>query len=110
MVDEEDETIPGSNASLRKLFWERVGRGMQLSMPNTELELLIYSPPKRDDFVVEISALGEQFAEVRVENGVPVIEVYGRQQEKDWLFPVEDVVRILEEAKRKSLEWNRAQP
>lgn len=69
--------------------------------------ICISSPPDREVLVAEVFFGDEQWAEINVEKGVPVIELYPRQDGQPWQFEYEFAMKALQDAGNRLLDPDR---
>ncbi len=68
-----------------------------------QFRITIASLPDRERPVAEILYEGVQWAEISQEMGELIIQFYAHPKQKYWEFPVDDVLKTLEQAKNKLL-------
>ncbi|MBO2533953.1 MAG: hypothetical protein CW342_13955 [Thermoactinomycetaceae bacterium] len=66
--------------------------------------ICISSPPDREKLVAEIFYGDHQWAEVNQEGSVLQIEIYPRMDGQPWRIPYEQVIHVLEEAKKQLVD------
>lgn len=66
-----------------------------------KMEIEIASPPDREKLVANIFFDNEQWAELNQEEGVLELELYPRRDGMFWQLSLEDVLKALDEAKRR---------
>ncbi|MFL5329105.1 MAG: hypothetical protein ACJ8C4_09320 [Gemmataceae bacterium] len=59
----------------------------------------IASPPDRDRLVAMIDFENEQWAEINQESDTLVLEVYSRRDGTPWVFPLEEAITAIQQAK-----------
>jgi hypothetical protein len=64
----------------------------------------IASLPDRKQLVAEISYQGIQWAEIAQETDEITVQFYPHPKQDYWEFPLEDILSILEKAKKKLLD------
>lgn len=70
-----------------------------------KFRIIIASLPDRERLVAEILYKGVQWAEISQEKEDElIIQLYSHPREKNWEFPYDEALQILEEAKNKLLE------
>lgn len=69
-------------------------------MSKNDWEVLITDMPHRQDLLAEIWIKGEQWAEVYMSKGKPIIEVYPHPSADAWEFDYADLSAILENVNR----------
>ncbi|MBX3718942.1 MAG: hypothetical protein KF898_04785 [Parachlamydiales bacterium] len=70
----------------------------------SKFEILIASLPYRERLVAEIYYDNMYWVQISQEEGGLVVQFYSHPTEKYWIFPFEEALKILEEAKNKLLE------
>ena len=68
---------------------------------SSEIKINISSPPDREFLVAEIFVGNEQIAEINQESKKLEVEIYPRKSGDFWRINYEDLIKILQEAKRK---------
>ena len=69
-----------------------------------KFRITIASLPDRDNLVAEISYDGFQFAEISQETGEFMIQFYRHPKKKYWEFSYDQILKIIEKAKKRLVE------
>jgi hypothetical protein len=73
---------------------------MHIDIVHPISEVLITSPPDREDLVVELWSQDYMIAEINSEGACPLVEIYPRPDGKPWNFNADQLLEMLEKAKR----------
>ncbi len=68
-----------------------------------KFSITIASLPDREQLVAEILYEGVQWAEISQETDDFIIQFYSHPRKKYWEFPLEQAMKVLEQAKRRLL-------
>ncbi|NGX56365.1 MAG: hypothetical protein K1060chlam5_00603 [Candidatus Anoxychlamydiales bacterium] len=66
--------------------------------------ITIASLPDRENLVAEISYKNNQFAEISQETGELKIQFYKHPQKDYWEFSMDDILQIIEKAKKQLIQ------
>lgn len=71
------------------------------------LKLELASPPDRSRLVAQIIQGSEQLAEINQESKQLVVELYPRQDGEPWICSLDDLLRVMRDAKERlnGHEW-----
>ena len=69
-----------------------------------KFEILIASLPHRERLVAEIYYDNMYWIQISQEEEELVVQFYSHPTEKYWIFPLEEALKVLEEARNKLLE------
>ena len=68
-----------------------------------KFRITVASLPDREHLVAEILYEGIQWAEISQETGELIIQFYSHPRQKYWEFPIDEALKVLEQAKKKLL-------
>ena len=68
-----------------------------------KFHITVASLPDREHLVAEILYEGIQWAEISQETGELIIQFYSHPRQKYWEFPIDEALKVLEQAKKKLL-------
>jgi hypothetical protein len=68
-----------------------------------KFRITVASLPDREHLVAEILYEGVQWAEISQERGELVIQFYSNPRKKYWEFPMDEALKVLNQAKNKLL-------
>lgn len=72
-----------------------------------KFRITVASLPDREHLVAEILYEGIQWAEISQETGELIIQFYSHPRKKYWEFPIDEALKVLEQAKKSYWVFNR---